>query len=71
MPEFSTNGIDKNELVRKIDKLEKYIKKAENRLLKHNKSLDIIIEKEFGSQETVVSKSLMKLKLMGKKRSLR
>lgn len=70
MPEYSTNGIDKNDFVRKIDKLEKYIIKAESRLVKHERELEALSEKEFGKQDNV-TKSLIKLKLLGKKRSLR
>ena len=70
MLEIATNGIDKNEIVQKIEKLDGYIRKAKMRLVKHESDLELLYTQQYGDKE-VIEKSLKKLKLLSKRRSMR
>lgn len=70
MTDLSSMGIDKNDLLLKIDKLEGYIRKAKNRLMQHEQSLELIYSQQFGNKD-VIETSLKRLKMMSKRRSLR
>lgn len=70
MPEVYTSGIDKNELIQKVTKLEAYINKAESRLGMHERELDKLYQKTLGNDEETYH-SLAHFNLISKKRSLR
>ncbi|HAR62001.1 MAG TPA: hypothetical protein DCS13_00895 [Candidatus Margulisbacteria bacterium] len=70
MPEFATDGLDRNEIFKKLSKLDSYIKKAEIRLKQREKEQEQLYEKDTGDKE-MIEKSLRKLNIFSRKRSLR
>ncbi|PZM78659.1 MAG: hypothetical protein DKM50_11025 [Candidatus Margulisiibacteriota bacterium] len=70
MPEIATDGLDRNEIFKKLSKLDSYIKKAEIRLKQREKEQEQLYEKDTGDKE-MIEKSLRKLNIFSRKRSLR